>query len=425
VALLLLPQAVAYASLAGVDAASGLVAAALAPLPAAALASSRYLQVGPCALMSFQTASALSAVTPQLASGSAEYAAAAALLALLVSAVRLAFAAFGGGRLAEKVPHHVMEGFTLASGYKYIIAASQLPALLGLTTASGGAHAGALAGVAHVAAHTAQWSPHAAALSLATVALVLGARRLHPLCPGALLAAALGVGAQLSGAFGALGPVVGPVTLPDLAGASRVAALTALPWPLAPSLAAPAVAMAVAGFVESASVSRRFARADGTPWSGNAELASEGAAGLFATLGGGALPVGGSFSRTTLARTLGARSRTAGAVTGVVACAFLATPGAASAALAPLPRAVLAALVTLAVAPLLLPPPSMQLQAFSHDVPADTRIAALTAWATTVATFAAQQRLEYGLLAGVLFAALPAAWRWLRAKLGSRSKLRA
>ena len=302
--------------------------------------------------------------------------------------------------------------------------ASQLPALLGLTAASGGAHAGALAGVAHVAAHTAQWSPQAAALSLATVALVLGARRLHPLCPGALLAAALGVGAQLSGAFGALGPVVGPVTLPDLAGASRAAALAALPWPLAPSLAGPAVAMAVAGFIESASVSRRFARADGTPWSGTAELASEGAAGLFATLGGGALPVGGSFSRTTLARTLGARSRTAGAITGVVACAFLATPGAASAALAPLPRAVLAALVTLAVAPLLLPPPSMQLQAFSRDVPADTRVAALTAWVTTAATFAAQQRLEYGLLAGVLFAALPAAWRWVR-ELGSRSKLSA
>jgi SulP family sulfate permease len=269
--------------------------------------------------------------------------------------------------------------------------------------------------------------PGAVALSVATAALVLGARRLHPLCPGALLAAALGVAVSTSGAL-VVGPVVGTVTLPQLAAspgavlASLHAALVALPWQLAPALAAPAAAMALAGFVESASVSRRFARADGAHWSGNAELASEGAAGLLAAIAGGALPVGGSFSRTTLARTLGARSRAAGAVTGVVTCAFLLTPGA-TAILAPLPRAVLATMVLLAVAPLLRPAHSLTAFHSEDDGGAHAaspssasffdgaRWTAIVAWATCGATLAAEPRLELGLAFGLAVALAPAAVR--------------
>jgi MFS superfamily sulfate permease-like transporter len=163
VALVLVPQSVAYATLAGVDAGSGLIAAALAPLPAAALASSRYLQVGPCALMAFQTLAALRAATPHLAIGTPEYAAAATVLALLVSGVRLLSASFNAGTLAEKVPHHVLEGFTLASSA--IIASSQLAGVVGAAALPPHARHG-VASAAHVITHAAEWTPGAPRLRM-------------------------------------------------------------------------------------------------------------------------------------------------------------------------------------------------------------------------------------------------------------------
>ena len=105
VTLVLIPKSVAYAGLAGCTALSGLYAAAVAPIPASVFASSRYLQVGPCALMSMQTLGALAAF--HIEPGTALYTSYATLMCLLVSGMRLAIGLLRAGELANQVPHHV------------------------------------------------------------------------------------------------------------------------------------------------------------------------------------------------------------------------------------------------------------------------------------------------------------------------------
>jgi SulP family sulfate permease len=125
----------------------------------------------------------------------------------------------------------------------------------------------------------------------------------------------------------------------------------ALPWHLLPALAPAGAAIAVAGFAEAAAVSARFAAEDGERWDCNRELLSQGAANLAAGAFGG-YPVGGSLSRTSLARTAGAATQRAHAITGAAVLAFL---PAGAALLAALPRAVLGGLVAVAMMPLMRP----------------------------------------------------------------------
>lgn len=142
--------------------------------------------------------------------------------------------------------------------------------------------------------------------------------------------------------------------------------------------------IAVAGFSEAAAIGRRFAEEDGERWDASQELMAQGAANVAAGLFGG-LPVGGSFTRSSLNRVLGARSRLAGAVTGVAVILFL-TVGAN--VLAFLPKAVLGGLVVGAVIPLLKP------------------VKSRVAWMTFAVTMFVSPRLELGLLAGLIISTL-------------------
>ena len=94
VALILIPQSMAYAELAGLPARHGLFAAALGPMAAAFFASSPYLQTGPVALTALLT---LGALVPVAVPGSAAYVGFAALLALVVGIVRVLVGALRGG----------------------------------------------------------------------------------------------------------------------------------------------------------------------------------------------------------------------------------------------------------------------------------------------------------------------------------------
>ena len=112
VALVLVPQAIAYALLAGVPPVHGLYAAAAAPIVAGLVGSSPYLQTGPVALTSLLTFGALA---PSIAVGTEDYAAHAALLALIVGATRFAVGALQGGFVAYLMSQPVVAAFTLAA----------------------------------------------------------------------------------------------------------------------------------------------------------------------------------------------------------------------------------------------------------------------------------------------------------------------
>jgi SulP family sulfate permease len=129
VTIMLVPQSLAYAMLAGLPPVVGLYASILPLIAYAIFGTSRTLAVGPVAVVSLMTAAA---VAPIAAAGSAAYVTAAVTLAFLSGLVLLAMAVLRLGFLANFLSHPVISGFITASGI--LIAASQLKHILGVRT---------------------------------------------------------------------------------------------------------------------------------------------------------------------------------------------------------------------------------------------------------------------------------------------------
>src|SRR5210317_1338166 len=127
VALVLIPQSMAYAQLAGLPPYYGLYASFLPPLVAALFGSSRQLATGPVAVVSLLTATTLE---PLATAGTQQYIAYAVLLALLVGVFQLALGVLKLGLVVNFISHPVVNGFTNAAAL--IIATSQLPKLFGI-----------------------------------------------------------------------------------------------------------------------------------------------------------------------------------------------------------------------------------------------------------------------------------------------------
>jgi MFS superfamily sulfate permease-like transporter len=127
VAVVLVPQSIAYAQLAGFPASRGLFAAAIPPLVAAPFASSPYLQPGPTAITALLTFSAL---TPLAEIGSAHYVELGLLLALLVGLIRVAVGVLRAGVLADLLSQPLLDGFVPAAAI--LIVCSQLPIAVGV-----------------------------------------------------------------------------------------------------------------------------------------------------------------------------------------------------------------------------------------------------------------------------------------------------
>ncbi|MEM9890310.1 MAG: SulP family inorganic anion transporter [Actinomycetota bacterium] len=384
VALVAIPQSLAYAELAGLPARHGLYASALPAVLAALFVSSRHLQTGPVALTALLTFGALSATAEPFTEA---YIANAALLALLVGAARVALGLARWGRVAYLLSEPVMVGFT--TGAAILITASQLPRVLDADVDGRGVVDGALWAVVHPS----EWSPAAVAFALGTAALIIVGRRLHPLFPGVLVALVMALAAsRLTGYDGS--------TVGELEG-GFLAFRWSFPWGDAASLILPALAIALVGFAEPASIARTFAAEDRQPWSADREFISQGMANLAAGVSG-AFPVGGSFSRSSLSRAAGATSPWAGAITGLaVLVAIPATP-----LLAPLPSAVLGAVVMVAVSSLIRLETMLYLLRHS-------RLQAAVASGTLLATLLAAPRLEIGVAIGIGLAILAHLYREL------------
>lgn len=275
-----------------------------------------------------------------------------------------------GAPLVSSLPRAVLDGFGL--GVVYLVAAAQVPSICGVS-APQGAHF--ITAAAMVLSRPTAWKLGATAVAAVTAVCLLGGKRIHPLFPGAIIATILGCAASTAGF--AVGPVVGTVksALPALVNP------VSLPWHLLPAIIPAGIAVALAGFAEAASISRRLADEDGEEWDTNQELVSQGASNLAVAAFGG-FPVGGSLSRTSLGRTAGARTQLAHAITGVAVLLFL--PLGAS-ALSSLSRAVLGALVACAMAPLMRPAPSLSLPSLPGSSLQQWKLPAL-GWATTAAT---------------------------------------
>ena len=388
VALVVIPQSLAYAELAGVPAVSGLYTAAVAAVAGGVVGSSPYLQTGPTALTSLLTFGALA---PLASAGSARFAVHAALLALIVGAVRLLLGLLRWGVVAYLMSQPVLSAFTVAAAV--LIVASQVPGLLESPQGSGNP----LVAAGTALAEPAGWSLGSLAVGALAIAAVLVGRRINPLFPGAVLGVLVAWGLSLSGWVSVA--VVGhlPDGLPPLT--------TDLPWGSMSALVVPGVVIALIGFAEPASIARRYAAEDRTTWAADREFTGQGLANLAAGAFSG-YPAGGSFSRSALNRMSGARTRWSGVVTGLLVLAVMPV----ASVLGDLPKAALAGLVIASVLPLIEVRPFVQAWRFS-------RPQFLVALPTFAVTLLAAPRVERGVLVGVALSLAVHLWRELRVEV--------
>ena len=160
--------------------------------------------------------------------------------------------------------------------------------------------------------------------------------------------------------------------------------------------------VAFIGFAEPASIARTFAAADRESWSADRELIAQGFANVASGVSGG-FPVGGSFARTSVAKLAGARTRWTGGLVGVLVLVFLPFAG----LLGFLPKAVLAAIILVAVTPLIRPD---ELVHIWRVTPPQGAVGMVTFFATLIMS----PRIDIGVVVGVGLAILVHLWRELR-----------
>ena len=352
VTIMLIPQSLAYALLAGLPAEVGLYAS-IFPLAAYALfGTSNTLAVGPVAVVSLMTASAISEFA---APGSSAYLQGAILLALLSGCFMLLLGVLRMGFLASFLSHPVIAGFITASGL--IIIVSQLKHLLGVTV--NGDNVYIL--ITELAAKTPEFHLPTLYFGLGVLVFLLWARSgLKPL----LLK--IGLNDSIAGLLTRTGPIIGVFATSVLAyqidaGALGVRLIGEIPsglpdWKLPElelSLASkllPAAAMiSLIGFVESIAVAQTLAAKRGEKIRPDQELIGLGSANISSAFSGG-YPVAGGFARSVVNFDAGAATPAAGlfAAVGIAATALFLTPY-----LAYLPQATLAATIIVAVLSLL------------------------------------------------------------------------
>ncbi len=184
VALVLIPQSMAYAQLAGLPAYYGLYAAFLPPVIAALFGSSRQLATGPVAVVSLMTSASLE---PLATAGSDGYIAYAILLSIMVGGFQLSLGVLRLGLVVNFLSHPVVNGFTNAAAI--IIASSQLSKMFGVFVDKAEHHFQTIINVAQAATHYTHWPT--LAFGLLAFVIIYGLRILSPRIPGVLAAVVL------------------------------------------------------------------------------------------------------------------------------------------------------------------------------------------------------------------------------------------
>lgn len=295
VAAYLIPQVMAYATVAGLPPVVGLWAT-IGPLAVyAILATSRQLSVGPESTTALLTAVALA---PLAAGDPARYAALAAALALVVGGLCLLGAVMRLGVLADLLSRPVLVGYLAGTAGLMIV--SQLERVTGVPVDGDSV----VAQVRSFAAHLEHWHPATAALAGAVLAVLLIMAKWLPRAPGPLIAVLVATAAVAVLSLQRFGiAVVGevPAGLP-------VPALPTVGLADLTALLLPAVGIAIVGFSDNALTGRAFAARHGTHVQANTELAALGATNVASALTHG-FPVSCSGSRTSIADLMGARSQ--------------------------------------------------------------------------------------------------------------------
>lgn len=333
VGVLLIPQAMAYAALAGLPPITGLYAALASLIVYALIGSSSHLSYGPVALIALLTASA---VGPLSEGDPARFALLAGALALLVGLIHVILGILRAGAIVDLIAHPVIVGFTAAAGI--VIGLTQAKDLFGIDIERSERTVDAVVAIAD---GVPSLHPLTFAIGATAIAALLLLRRVRLPVPPAFIVVVVGVLLTVTFGLEARGvAVVGDIP----AGLPR----PALPLvPVADLLALLPLAgvIALVSFAESIAIGKSIAGRTRETLHSDRELVASGAANLAAGILGG-FPVAGSFTRSFLMFTARGRTPASGLVAALLVALTLTllTP-----VLEPLPRPVLAAIVIVTV----------------------------------------------------------------------------
>lgn len=379
VALLAVPQSLAYAQLAGVPAYYGLYAAFIPSIVGVLFGSSALLSTGPVALTSLLTAASVGHLQP---AGSAGFIAYVTLLSLLSGLFQVGLGLARAGALLSLLSHPVLIGFI--NGAAVVITVSQLPALTGLHAPQGGNF---VVDLWHLLGALSLLHPASLALGALALALLVGFRRWAPRAPGVLIMVVVLTALSHVIDFGAHGgAIVGviPSGLPSLS-------VPLLDWQASVALLPAAFVIALVSFMEAMSSCKVIAIKTRTRWDENQELVGQGLAKVVAAFCN-SMPVSGSFSRSALNLAAHARSGFSSLfAAGFVLLTLLAfTP-----LLFHLPKPALAAMIMLAVVGLIDVAAMRNAWRASHDD-------GLAAVLTFGATLAFAPNIQLGIVVGIV-----------------------
>ncbi len=376
VAAFTVPEAMAYASLAGLPPEAGLYAAFLASLVYVVFGTSRQLAIGPTSAISILVAGTLSLL---VVDGPEEYWAFAALVAILVGLISLVAWVFRMGFVVNFISKPVLAGFT--AGAALFIASSQLPKLLGIE----GTHGEFFERVRQVIQHLGDTNMPSLGIGLGAIALLILGHLRFPRLPASLFVVIIGIVIMSVTNLGDRGvAIVGDIPkglpsfgIPELS-LSDIGDLLPL-----------AFAVFILAYVEGMAMVRTFATKRQYRTDANQELLALGAANIAAGLGQG-YSVGGSMSRSVVNDGSGAKTPLAGGIAGILIIAvvlFL------TGLFKNLPEPVIAAVVLVALKSLV-------------DIPELRRIYRISRGEFGIALVAFAGVLVFGLLYGILIAVL-------------------
>ncbi len=332
VALVLVPQSMAYAQLAGLPAYVGLYASFLPVIIASLFGSSRQLATGPVAIVSLMTAAALEplALTPQ------GYLAYAAIIAMMVGAIQLLLGILRLGVLVDFMSHPVVLGFTNAAAL--IIASSQVNKILGITSRKGEHNYETLW---HLVQDLGQTHFVTLSMGVLSIFLLVSIKKLSPRLPNILITVVtctlvsyfFSYGEQGGAIVGAVNAGLPAFKIPDVEFVN------------VKNLMVPAAVIALLGFVEAISVAKALSQETSQRLSADQELVGQGLSNLVSSLFQG-YAVSGSFSRSAVNFTAKAKTGFSSVITGLLVAITLLylTP-----LLHHLPQATLAAVIMVAV----------------------------------------------------------------------------
>ena len=394
VALVAIPQSLAYAQLAGVPAYYGLYASLLPVIVGALLGSSPALSTGPVAMTSLLTAASVMTIATY---GTEQFYQYVILMALLSGLFQIALGMGRMGVLINFLSYPVLRGFINAAAI--IIALSQLPAMIGVKLKNS-THF--LSDILHVIEHADEMHTLSLGFGIVSLLLLVLMKRFAPKLPGVLIVVALATYASYLIGFEAEGGVVVGVIPEGLPSFS----VPPVDWVASMHMLPSAFIIALISFMEAMSSSKIIAIKTRTQWDENQELIGQGLAKIVAAFSQ-AMPVSGSFSRSALNLASGAKTGLSSVFSAlfVLLTLLFFTP-----LLHHLPKPVLAAIIMMAVFSLI------NIQTLK-DAWIANKFDGIAAVVTFLATLIFAPNIQNGILTGIILSLILFLWRTMKPRI--------